>query len=128
MYVLGVGTGFVHDGSAALIRDGQVITAVEEERFDRVKHGIGYPYKAIDSCLKEAGLDLEDLDYIAFNFRPFRKYREDLWLNLKALLHGPRSLKYSLYLGATALCPYLFILKEAEKIKMATKGQRRVRF
>ena len=66
MYVLGIGTGFVHDGSAALIKDGAVLSAVEEERFDRVKHGIGYPHRAIGDCLSKEGIELADVDYIAF--------------------------------------------------------------
>ena len=128
MHVLGVGTGFVHDGSAALIKNGAVVAAVEEERFDRVKHGIGYPYRAINYCLEEGGVSLEDLDYIAFNFKPFKKYRSDLWLNLKALFHRFESIKYSIYLGTTAMYPFLFTLKEAEKIKMETSGKKRVQF
>ena len=128
MYILGVGTGFVHDGSAALIKDGEIIAAVEEERFDRVKHGIGYPYHAINYCLEEGRIRFEDVDYIAFNFKPFKKYREDLWLNLKAMFHGFKSIKYSIYLGTTAIYPYLFTLKEAEKIRIETNGKKRVQF
>ena len=128
MYVLGVGTGFVHDGSAALIKDGEIITAVEEERFDRVKHGIGFPKRAIRYCLEEGGIGLEDVDYIAFNFKPFKKYRKDIWLNLRALLNGSKSLKYAVYLGTTAIYPYLFTLKEAERIRIETDGKKRVCF
>ena len=128
MYILGIGTGFVHDGSAALIKDGQIVAAVEEERFDRVKHGMGYPYKAIDYCLEEGEIGLEKVDYISFNFKPFKKYRKDLCLNLKALFHGLNSIKYALYLGMTTIYPYLFTLKEAEKIKIETGGKKRVQF
>lgn len=128
MYVLGIGTGFVHDGSAALLKDGAVITAVEEERFDRVKHAIGYPNRAIDYCLKQGGISLEEVDYIAFNFKPLKKYREDILLNLKALTNGRNAVKYSGYLGVTAIWPYFSTLKEAEKIKMATNGKKRVHF
>ena len=95
------------DQQFAVEFDGEVIAAVEEERFDRVKHGIGYPYKAINYCLEEGGISLEDLDYIAFNFKPFKKYRQDLWLNLQALFHGFKSIKYPIYLGTTAIYPYL---------------------
>src|SRR5437870_66547 len=74
--VLGIGTGVVHDSSACLFRDGQLVAAAEEERFTRKKHQEGYPAHAIRYCLEEAGLRLVDVDHVAIHFRPWMKY---LW-------------------------------------------------
>jgi carbamoyltransferase len=61
-----------HDTSAALVRDGRLIAAAEEERFSRCKHESGLPYQAIDYCLREAGVKFRDVDMIAFPDTPFR--------------------------------------------------------
>lgn len=77
MYTLGINAAF-HDSSAALLQDGVPVAAVEEERFTRIKHGkrpvpfLSYqlPFHAIDYCLSEAGIDLRDVDRIAYSFDP----------------------------------------------------------
>ena len=66
MIILGL-NAFHGDSSAALIRDGKLIAAVEEERFRRVKHWAGFPSQAIQYCLEEAGLTLADVDHVAVN-------------------------------------------------------------
>jgi carbamoyltransferase len=66
MIILGL-NAFHADSSAALVRDGKLIAAVEEERFRRIKHWAGFPSQAIAYCLKEAGIGLSDVDHIAFN-------------------------------------------------------------
>jgi len=66
MYILGL-NAFHGDSSAALLRDGVLVAAVEEERFRRVKHWAGFPSQAIAYCLKEAGLSLRDIDQVAVN-------------------------------------------------------------
>src|SRR5437870_10499691 len=58
---------FHADSSAALVRDGKLIAAAEEERFRRIKHWAGFPSQAITYCLSEAGIKLSDIDHIAFN-------------------------------------------------------------
>src|SRR5437870_5244384 len=70
MYVLGVG-GFSHDSSAALLHDGKLVAAAEEERFTRQKHQAGWPQRAIDFCLKQAGITPKELDHIGFYWRPW---------------------------------------------------------
>lgn len=66
MYILGI-NAYYHDTSAVLIEDGKLIVAVEEERFNRIKHSPNiFPYKAIDFCLKYANIKLTDLDHIAY--------------------------------------------------------------
>src|ERR1700739_741422 len=66
MIILGI-NAFHADSSAAIIRDGVLIAAAEEERFRRIKHWAGFPSKAIAYCLREAGLQLNDVDHIAVN-------------------------------------------------------------
>jgi carbamoyltransferase len=66
MVILGI-NAFHADSSAALIRDGRLVAAAEEERFRRIKHWAGFPSRAIDYCLREARLGLSDMDHIAVN-------------------------------------------------------------
>ena len=66
MNILGM-NAFHGDSAAALVRDGKLIAAAEEERFLRVKHWAGFPAQAIAYCLREAGLGLADIDHIALN-------------------------------------------------------------
>ena len=73
MHILGLSCYF-HDASAAILRDGQLIAAAEEERFSRVKHDFGFPSRAIAFCLEQAGIRGEDLDYVAFFEKPFVKF------------------------------------------------------
>jgi carbamoyltransferase len=66
MIILGL-NAFHGDSAAALVRDGKLIAAAEEERFRRVKHWAGFPSQAIDYCLREAGLALSDIEHVAIN-------------------------------------------------------------
>ncbi|MBI96516.1 carbamoyltransferase [bacterium] len=86
--ILGL-NAFHADSSAALIRDGNIIAAVEEERFKRVKHYAGFPVKSITWCLEEAGISLGEIDHLAINTLPsanrFRRYAYTI-LNLPSPL------------------------------------------
>ena len=82
MYVLGVSC-YYHDAAAALLRDGVLIAAAEEERFSRVKHDYGFPKQAIRFCLDQAGIEGKDLDYVAFFEKPFRKFDRILMTTLQ---------------------------------------------
>ncbi len=73
MNVLGLSCYF-HDAAAALVVDGQVVAAAEEERFTRRKHDNAFPEKAIAFCLAQAGLDARDLDGVAFYEKPLAKF------------------------------------------------------
>ena len=66
MIVLGL-NAFHADLSAALVRDGVLVAAAEEERFRRIKHWAGFPSESIAYCLREAGLQLSDVDHVAVN-------------------------------------------------------------
>jgi carbamoyltransferase len=77
MDILGISC-FYHDAAAALIRDGELIAAAEEERFSRIKHDFGYPERAIAFCLEFAGIRPQDLDYVVFYEKPFHKFERIL--------------------------------------------------
>ena len=72
MYILGISC-YYHDAAASLICDGQLIAAAEEERFSRIKHDYAFPKLAIQFCLDQAGIRSQDLDYVVFFEKPFRK-------------------------------------------------------
>src|SRR3989338_11041528 len=87
MYILGISC-YYHDAAAVLLQDGQIMAAAEEERFSRKKHDSGFPQKAIDFCLAEGNLDPDDLDYVVFYEKPFRKFHRIL---ISSLSTYPRS-------------------------------------
>jgi carbamoyltransferase len=87
MHVLGVSCYF-HDSAAALLRDGTLVAAAEEERFSRLKHDYEFPIRAIDFCLRQGGLAPGDLDYVVFFEKPFLKFER---LLLSILQTFPRS-------------------------------------
>ncbi len=72
-YILGI-SAFYHDSAAAIIQDGNIISAAQEERFSRKKHDSGYPYNAVEFVLKNSNLNLKDVDSIIFYEKPFLKF------------------------------------------------------
>jgi carbamoyltransferase len=87
MDILGISC-FFHDAAAALLRDGQLIAAAEEERFTRKKHDYEFPQRAIEFCLRAGGIRGGDLDYVVFFEKPFRKFER---LILSSMQTFPRS-------------------------------------
>lgn len=77
MRILGI-SAFYHDSAATLIEDGVIVTAIEEERFSRIKHDNAFPFKAIEFCLKNNGLTIKDIDYIAYYEKPLLKFERIL--------------------------------------------------
>jgi carbamoyltransferase len=77
MYILGISC-FYHDSAAALLHDGELVAAVDEERFSRIKHDSGYPTLAIDFCLGSAGITAQDVDYVVFYEKPLPKFERIL--------------------------------------------------
>src|SRR5262245_41614587 len=73
MRILGI-SAFYHDSAAALIADGEILAAAQEERFTRRKHDARFPRHAVSYCLAEAGVSLENLDYIVFYDKPLLKF------------------------------------------------------
>ena len=72
-WILGL-SAFYHDSAAALVRDGEIVAAAQEERFSRVKHDHRFPLHAVRYCLAEAGIKPEQLDHVAFYDKPFLKF------------------------------------------------------
>ena len=69
MFILGLTT--LGDSAAALIKDGQLVASVEEERFSRKKHHAGFPYRSIEFCLKQAGIKLADVEHVGHYWKPW---------------------------------------------------------
>ncbi|MBA4445330.1 carbamoyltransferase [Cylindrospermopsis raciborskii CS-506_D] len=82
MNILGI-NAYHGDASACLIQNGQLVAAVEEERFNRVKHWAGFPAESIRYCLKVGGINLQDLDHIALSFNPKANLNRKLLFTLK---------------------------------------------
>lgn len=87
--ILGISC-FYHDAAAALLRDGVLIAAAEEERFSRKKHDYGFPHQAINFCLAEAGITASEVEYAVFYEKPFLKFER---LMMSILQTYPRSWK-----------------------------------
>jgi carbamoyltransferase len=93
--ILGL-SAFYHDSAAALVVDGEIVAAAQEERFTRVKHDPGFPAHALDYCLREAGLRPEDLDYVGFYDKPLLKFERLLETYLAYAPAGYRSFRQAL--------------------------------
>ena len=111
--ILGI-SAFYHDSAAVLLIDGEIVAAAQEERFSRVKNDPGFPARAVDYCLSEAGLTTADLDHVGFYDKPFLKFERlletyvataplgirsffkaiPIWLQQK--LHLPREMRRAL--------------------------------
>ncbi|MEL6287268.1 MAG: carbamoyltransferase [Pseudomonadota bacterium] len=89
MRVLGI-SALYHDSAAALIDDGRIVAAAQEERFTRIKHDASFPEQAIRYCLDEAGITLDEVDHIAFFEKPFVKFER---LLETYLANAPRGFK-----------------------------------
>jgi len=87
--ILGI-SAFYHDSAAALVRDGSIVAAAQEERFTRKKHDHDFPQNAIDYCLAEAGIGPEDLSYVAFYEKPLTKFERIVETHLA---YAPASVK-----------------------------------
>ncbi|MCP4814211.1 MAG: hypothetical protein GY888_17015, partial [Planctomycetaceae bacterium] len=88
--ILGI-SAFYHDSAAALLVDGEVVAAAQEERFTRKKHDYGFPSHAIEYCLEHAGLSAADLDYVGFYDKPLLKFERLLETYLSYAPSGFRS-------------------------------------
>lgn len=72
MYILGI-SAYYHDSAAVLLKDGEIVGAIEEERFSRIKHDNNFPFKAIDFLLKSNSLTIKDIDYVSYYEKPLLK-------------------------------------------------------
>src|SRR4030081_1691623 len=73
MYILGI-SAYYHDSAACLVQDGEIVAAVQEERFTQKKHDPGFPRRAVEYCLDQAGIGIKDLNYVVFYDKPLIKF------------------------------------------------------
>ena len=90
MRILGI-SAFYHDSAAALIHDGEIVAAAQEERFTRKKHDAHFPRNAVGYCLAQEGITLDQLDYVVFYDKPFVKFERLLETYLSFAPQGLRS-------------------------------------
>ena len=95
MRILGI-SAFYHDSAAALVRDGQIVAAAQEERFTRKKHDSAFPVHAIEYCLSQDGVELKDVDLVAFYDKPFLKFERLLETYLAFAPRGLRSFRMAM--------------------------------
>jgi carbamoyltransferase len=88
-FILGI-SSYYHDSAAALIADGELISAAQEERFSRIKHDSSFPTEAIKFCLEDSKITLNDVEYIVFYDKPFIKFERLLETYLS---YAPRGFK-----------------------------------
>lgn len=87
MTILGISC-FYHDGAAALVIDGKIVAAAEEEKFSRIKHDSDFPKRAIDFCLRLAKIKPKDIDFVIFYEKPFIKFERVLLAALATVPYG----------------------------------------
>ena len=87
MKILGI-TAFIHNSSAALLDDGVIVAAADEERFTREKFTGAFPREAVGFCLERAGCALADVDELAFYWNPWRGVRQRAWMMTRSLPHS----------------------------------------
>ncbi|MBM3563638.1 MAG: carbamoyltransferase [Alphaproteobacteria bacterium] len=95
MRILGI-SAFYHDSAAAVVEDGDIIAAAQEERFSRKKHDSRFPRHAIDYCLEAAGATPHDIDFVAFYDKPFVKFERLLETYVAFAPRGFQSFKMAL--------------------------------
>lgn len=118
MYILGVSC-FYHDSSAALLQDGQIVAAAQEERFTRKKHDTSFPINAILFCLESQKITIKDVAYIGFYEKPLLKFERLLYQHLEMF---PQSLKIFLAGIPSWMTEKLRIIRILKK-KLNYKGE-----
>jgi carbamoyltransferase len=110
-HILGI-SAFYHDSAAALVRDGEIVAAAQEERFTREKHDHRFPTNAIEYCLSEAGITPADLDAVTFYDKPFLKFER---LLETYLAYAPRGLRSFMQAMPLWLKQKLFLPREIDR-------------
>ncbi len=127
-HVLGI-SAYYHDSAAALLRDGEIVAAAQEERFTRRKHDARFPHHAAAYCLAEAGIEAAELDHVAFYDKPFLKFERLLETYLAFAPRGFRSFRIAIPLW---LREKLFLkdllVRELEKVDKKTPWHDRLLF
>lgn len=108
MHILGI-SAFYHDSAACLVRDGEIVAAGSEERFTRKKGDPDFPARAVEYCLREAGVTLKDIDFVGFYDKPLLKFERILETYLGVV---PRGYKSFLMAGPLWMKEKLYMDKE----------------
>jgi carbamoyltransferase len=119
--ILGI-SAFYHDSAAALVRDGQIIAAVQEERFTRKKHDAAFPSNAVSYCLEAGGLKAEEIDFVVFYEKPLLKFER---LLETYIAYGPRGFRQFLVAIPLWLRQKLYLPREMDK---ALRGKYKGRY
>ncbi len=118
VYILGI-SAFYHDSAACLVKDGEIVAAAQEERFTRKKHDFDFPACSVAYCLREAGIAIGDVDYVAFYEKPFIKFER---LLLTYLRYAPFGVASFLQAMPVWLKEKIF-LKDLIKEKLSYEGE-----
>src|SRR5689334_16932493 len=128
MKILGI-SAYYHDSAAALVVDGRVVAAAQEERFTRKKHDSNFPFQAIRSCLEIGGLKPADLDQVAFYDKPFLKFERLVETYLAFAPRGFQSFREALPVWVKEkLFQRTAILKELKALDPSVDWGRRLIF
>jgi carbamoyltransferase len=128
MQILGL-SAYYHDSAAALVRDGEIVAAAQEERFTRRKHDPGFPHRAVEYCLSQAAGGLGQVDYVVFYDKPLLKFERLLETYLAFAPRGLRSFQMSMPLWVREkLFQRDLLLKELKKLSPAYDWQKRLLF
>src|SRR5215470_16863719 len=95
MRILGI-SAFYHDSAAALVEDGRIVAAAQEERFTRRKHDASFPHHAVGYCLEAAGARLSEIDHVVFYDKPFLKFERLLETYIAFAPRGFRSFQMAM--------------------------------
>src|SRR5213593_3561260 len=114
MRILGI-SAFYHDSAAAIVEDGHIVAAAQEERFTRKKHDAGFPRCAIEYCLGECGGSLAEVDHVVFYDKPFLKFERLLETYLAFVPRGFSSFSMAIPLWLREKLFQKFLLKKQLK-------------
>src|SRR5688500_3073215 len=128
MRVLGI-SAYYHDSAAAIVVDGRIVAAAQEERFTRRKHDPSFPHRAVRACLETAGLGASDIDLVAFYDKPFLKFERLLETYLAFAPKGFASFRQALPVWVKdKLFQRRNILQELEQIDDAQDWEKKLLF
>ncbi len=119
MYILGLTT--LGDSAAAIIKDGKIVAAAEEERFSRKKHQSGFPFLAVQSCLFEAGITIADIEHIGLYWKPW-VLRHKAMQAVKAALISPSMFKARAVPSTCTTAGIFALYSSATSITVIIKG------
>ena len=128
MIILGI-SAFYHDSGAAIIIDGKIVAAAQEERFSRIRHDLSFPFQAINFCLNFAQTKVKDLDFVVFYEKPFLKFERLLETYIGFAPKGFRSFKVSMPSWVTdKLFQKRIIKKNLETISLSKFDESKILF